>query len=177
MNNWIKVNERLPENTNEVLVLIPDVPALSVRTVDGRYCGFAFAWYADGEWILEGASYFDGKRADLQRSDIAQHITHWMPLPEIPKLEKPAVKIRPNDTVRHKPSGETWVVCGVDHGKGELIPCGHPFPTIAKVSDCELIKENYITKPQSEEHIKELQEQGLERFIDTRSAMLHGIIF
>ena len=29
--------------------------------------------------------------------------------------------IRPNDIVLHKPSGEKWVVCGVDHSKGELI--------------------------------------------------------
>jgi hypothetical protein len=84
--------------------------------------------------------------------------------------------IRPNDIVLHKPSGETWVVCGVDHSKGELIPCGYPFPTLAKVSDCELIEEGYTAKGQPEEYIKALQKHGLDRFIDVRSAMFHGII-
>ena len=84
--------------------------------------------------------------------------------------------IRPNDIVRHKPSGETWVVCGVNHSKDELIPCGYPFPTLGKVSDCELIEERYHIEPQSEEQIKALKKHGLDRFIDPLSAMFHGII-
>lgn len=31
--------------------------------------------------------------------------------------------IRPSDIVLHRPTGETWVVCGVDRERGELIPC------------------------------------------------------
>ena len=84
--------------------------------------------------------------------------------------------IRPNDVVLHKPSGEKWVVCGVDHSKDELIPCGYPFPTLAKLSDCELIEERYHIEPQTEEQIKALQKEGLDRFIDGLSAMFHGII-
>lgn len=84
--------------------------------------------------------------------------------------------IRPNDTVLHRPSGETWVVCGVDHEKGELIPCGYPFPTLAKLNDCELVEERYHIECQSEEQIKALQKHGLDRFIDPLSAMFHGII-
>ena len=84
--------------------------------------------------------------------------------------------IRPNDIVLHKPSGETWVVCGVDREKSELIPCGYPFPTLAKLSDCELVEKRYHVECQSEEQIKALQKHGLDRFIDLRSAMFHGII-
>ena len=84
--------------------------------------------------------------------------------------------IKPSDTVLHKPSGETWIVCGVDHSKGELIPCGYPFPTLAKVSDCELVKEGYTAHGQPEEYIKALQKHGLDRFIDPLSAMFHGFI-
>ena len=84
--------------------------------------------------------------------------------------------IRPNDVVLHKPTAETWVVCGVDYEEGELIPCGYHFPTIAKLSDCLLLEEHYIMTPQSKETIKTLQEHGLERFIDVRSAMWHGIL-
>ena len=84
--------------------------------------------------------------------------------------------IKPNDVVLHKPSSEKWVVCGVDHSKDELIPCGYPFPTLAKISDCELIEEHYSVEPQDEWQIKALREHGLDRFIDVRSAMFHGII-
>ena len=84
--------------------------------------------------------------------------------------------IRPNDIVLHKPSGETCVVCGVDREKGELIPCGYPFPTLAKLRDCELVEERYHIECQSEEQIKALQKHGLDRFIDPLSAMYHGVI-
>lgn len=47
-------------------------------------------------------------------------------------------KIMPNDFVRHIPTGEEWVVCGVCYEIDELIPCGYPFPSLAKISDCEL---------------------------------------
>lgn len=50
------------------------------------------------------------------------------------------MKIRPNDFVRHTPTGEEWVVCGVDYRRNELIPSGYPFPTMAKIEDCVLFK-------------------------------------
>ena len=84
--------------------------------------------------------------------------------------------IRPSDVVLHKPTGETWVVCGVDREKGELIPCGYPFPTLAKIDDCELIEERYAAHGQPDDYIKALQKHGLTRFIDARAAMFHGII-
>lgn len=85
-------------------------------------------------------------------------------------------RIMPNDIVKHKPTGETWVVCGVNHTDGLLIPCGYPFPTVAKVEDCELIEKRHHIEYQSEEYIKTLLEKGLSNYVDVRSAMLHGII-
>ena len=41
-------------------------------------------------------------------------------------------------TVLHRPTGETWTVAYV-HGD-ELCPCGWP-ETIAKISDCDLLRE------------------------------------
>ncbi len=84
--------------------------------------------------------------------------------------------IRPNDTVLHKPTGETWVVCGVDRDKGTLIPCGYPFPSLANINDCELLERGYEREPQSEEQIKALQGHGLTSYIDVKSAIFHGII-
>ena len=84
--------------------------------------------------------------------------------------------IRPNDTILHKPTGETWVVCGVDREKGKLIPCGYPFPSLADIADCELLERHYEAEPQRMEQIKALQDRGLTSYIDVTSAMFHGII-
>ena len=84
--------------------------------------------------------------------------------------------IYPNDTVRHKPTGEEWIVAGVNHMDGTLVPCGYPFPTIAKIEDCELIKEGYEIESQSAELIKEFLQRGMQNFVDARSAMWHGLL-
>lgn len=87
------------------------------------------------------------------------------------------MRIRPSDIVLHKPSGETWVVCGVNREQGRLIPCGYPFPTVAKIEDCELIEERYTAKGQPEEYIKALRKHGYDSYIDPVAAMFHGLLF
>lgn len=73
--------------------------------------------------------------------------------------------IKAGDLVLHKPSGETWVVCGVDPAAGELIPCGYPFPTVAKLADCELVRPSKTTKQPRE--LKDcLLKHGLGRFAE-----------
>jgi len=74
-------------------------------------------------------------------------------------------KIRPSDIVRHIPSGETWVVCGVNYDTGHLIPCGYPFPSIAKIADCELVEERYSAEGQPDEYITALRALGMESYI------------
>lgn len=85
-------------------------------------------------------------------------------------------KIRPSDVVLHKPSGETWVVCGVNRECGQLIPCGYPFPSVAKIEDCELLEEHYTEKGQPEEYIKALEAHGYESYIDPIAAMFHSFL-
>ena len=85
-------------------------------------------------------------------------------------------KIMPNDIVMHKPSGETWSVAGVCHEDGTLVPKGYPFPSVAKCSDCELIEQNYEAHYQTEETIKALMDHGMNRYVDVRSAILHGLL-
>lgn len=86
------------------------------------------------------------------------------------------MKIRPSDIVLHKPSGEKWVVCGVNREQGRLIPCGYPFPTVAKIEDCELIEERYTENGQPEEYIKALKKHGYESYIDPMAPMFHGFL-
>lgn len=74
--------------------------------------------------------------------------------------------MRANDIVRHEPTGEEWVVCGVNVKYGELVPCGFPFPSIAKISDCTLIEARNL--PQDEEQKKALRQHGLYGCIEGR---------
>lgn len=84
-------------------------------------------------------------------------------------------EIKPNDIILHKPSGEKWVVAGVDVISGKLIPMGYPFPSIANIADCELIEERYEFESQGESVIKEFLRRGMSSFVDTDSAVLHGL--
>lgn len=77
---------------------------------------------------------------------------------------------------RHKPSGETWVVAGVDHAKRKVIPAGYPFPSVADAADCELLERRYETEFQSEDVINEFKKLGMLNFIDVRSAMFLGLM-
>lgn len=60
---WISVDERLPEDDGHYLCY----------TTDGYY-NFC-VYYGDGEWMI------------LDQEDLAQNVTHWMPLPEPPKMD------------------------------------------------------------------------------------------
>lgn len=65
------------------------------------------------------------------------------------------------DTVKHIPSGETWILCGANNERGEVIPCGWPFPTLAKAEDCILLKRG----GPKEEYKRALKSIGLDSYI------------
>lgn len=73
---WISVEERLPENTDEVL-------ACHNYEYSEPICVIAYCvkdkWFADDEG-LEASNYDGGASIQL---DVT--ITHWMPLPKPPK--------------------------------------------------------------------------------------------
>lgn len=83
------------------------------------------------------------------------------------------IKIRPNDVVLHRPTGETWVVAGVNQSKNQLVPMGYPFPSIGKLSDCELLEIRYPDEYQSKSVIKAFRDRGMESFIDRASELYH----
>lgn len=84
--------------------------------------------------------------------------------------------IMPNDVVLHRPSEETLVVAGVNYATKEICPKGYPFPSVVKLEDCELVERHYESECQSEKIIREFQNRGMLNFIDTRSAMFHGLL-
>lgn len=77
-------------------------------------------------------------------------------------------EIRPNDFVKHIPSGEEWVVCGVNYEQGKLIPCGYPFPSMANISDCELTEAR--NKPQDSDMVRALTQHGCQSYIEPATA-------
>lgn len=85
-------------------------------------------------------------------------------------------RIRPNDIVLHKPTGEKWVVAGVHYDGKTLVPMGYPFPSIADTDDCELVESRHTYQPQEENVIRSLLAHGMESYVDAKSAMLHGIL-
>ena len=50
------------------------------------------------------------------------------------------ITFRAGDTVKHGPTGETWILAVDQFGREEVCPCGWP-ETIAKASDCEIVKQ------------------------------------
>jgi len=49
-----------------------------------------------------------------------------------------ARKFKAGDTVKHHPTGETWLLIRDEH-EGQVFPGGWP-PSIAKAEDCTLIR-------------------------------------
>ena len=73
------------------------------------------------------------------------------------------------DYVLHKPTGEEWVVCGVNYERGELIPCGYPFPSVAKIEDCVLTEKKYSSGAQEREYIEALQKAGMTELLEAQT--------
>ena len=74
---WISVDERLPDiELHKAKAVVPDVlfPCLVVR--EGNIVSY-----------IEKAWYWGAKFTTQDCTDITDSITHWMPLPEAPKMK------------------------------------------------------------------------------------------
>ena len=68
MNEWVSVEDRLPErNLDNALILI---------SFKGKYLYYV-AYFEDGKWYVP----------NMYGRDCLKDVTHWMPLPEPPKEE------------------------------------------------------------------------------------------
>lgn len=76
--------------------------------------------------------------------------------------------IRPGDIVHHRPTGETWIVAGVNENNGTLVPKGYPFPTVGKISDCDLIEAK--GEPQDESVREAFRTLGMIGYIENGMA-------
>lgn len=71
---WISVDERLPEDNGDELIL---------HTEDGCVGAGRFAIYG-GEALF---SWMDNEGSDFYYLGTDSKVTHWMPLPEAPKMK------------------------------------------------------------------------------------------
>lgn len=87
MNEWISVDERLPEIGEEVIVYRPNKGRRKVTALV-RLCT---EWYNDGKvmrgWIWDNA-YPPNGNTNLASLNGEWVVTYWMPLPKPPE-EKP----------------------------------------------------------------------------------------
>ena len=70
---WISVNDRLPEDEQEVLVLANGRPREHIELINA--CELA-TFYAGEGWFFEAYPDWDDPQ-----------VTYWMPLPESPTIE------------------------------------------------------------------------------------------
>ena len=70
MGEWISVDDRLPDDSQDILLVVN-----GARVISGYYAGYNGAHYV---WKASrnGFVFWDDE------------ITHWMPLPELPKEEE-----------------------------------------------------------------------------------------
>ena len=84
---WISVKDRLPNDEKSVLVLIKEVEKYGIYKEKTDVCHWIFiGWHIDGEWAT---TYCNGYKLiadeNKETSNITYVVTHWMPLPELPK--------------------------------------------------------------------------------------------
>lgn len=89
MSQWISVKDRLPEEEENVLVLVREIEHYGrhreKRTV---YRSVYVGWCVDGEWATmycHGYQYIENESEKDTNCDY--DVTHWMPLPKPPKTE------------------------------------------------------------------------------------------
>lgn len=77
-NDWISVNDRLPEPDRVVLVIVSGKPCENITLENALELAW---WYESDGWVLETWPEWDGAE-----------VTHWMPAPELPQVGCGAVR-------------------------------------------------------------------------------------
>lgn len=92
MAEWISVEERLPNEEEDVLVLVREVEHYGKHLEKRKvYRDVYVGWRVDGEWATlycHGFNYLENEAEKYPNSDYK--VTHWMPLPKLPvEAEQP----------------------------------------------------------------------------------------
>jgi hypothetical protein len=81
-------------------------------------------------------------------------------------------QIHAGDMVKHIPTGEKWIVAGVNRKEGRIVRMGYPFPSLAPLAECELVESDSVMVT---EHIKEsLRKNGLSSYVEDTADTKQG---
>lgn len=84
---WISVKDKLPDEEEEVLLLVREVEHYGRHAKKGTcIVGVFTGWRADDEWATTYCNGYKRIQEENEKSTYCEHtVTHWMPLPEPPK--------------------------------------------------------------------------------------------
>ncbi len=87
MSEWISVKERLPNEEDDVLILIREIEHYGRHHEKRKVYYWQFVgWRVDEKWATtycHGFRYIDDENEKEPRCE--HEVTHWMPLPEPPE--------------------------------------------------------------------------------------------
>ena len=88
---WVSVKDRLPDEEEDVLILIKETEYYGKhRDRKKIYYWMFVGWHIDGKWATTycfGYNYLDNAIEELYGTS-ALEVTHWRPLPHLPKFLK-----------------------------------------------------------------------------------------
>lgn len=87
MSEWISVKERLPNEEDDVLILVREIEHYGRHHEKRKVYYWQYVgWRVDEKWATtycHGFRYIDDENEKDPRCE--HEVTHWMPLPEPPK--------------------------------------------------------------------------------------------
>ena len=90
MRKWISVKDRLPEDVQDVLVLVEETEVYGKHAErKHKWYNICVGYYDSGAWLTScfGCKYISEVNEEMEaRGDKSRvRVTHWMPLPDPPK--------------------------------------------------------------------------------------------
>lgn len=88
-NRWISVKDKLPDEEEDVLLLVREVEHYGRHAEKRNVYHWVFTgWHVDDEWATTYCHGYKRIKEENKKSTYCEHtVTHWMPLPDIEGIE------------------------------------------------------------------------------------------
>lgn len=89
MSEWISVKDRLPDEEEDVIVLIREIEHYGRHKEKRKVYHWIYTgWCIDGEWATTYCHGFQKISSENEKYPDCEHtVTHWMPFPKLPQEE------------------------------------------------------------------------------------------